>query len=232
MLKQEEMQSARKDARELEQQLTHALEEYLRFDYSNAISSQGTDIEQGNSGTTKLLKLESNVSDLIDKLSAQIDRMENMGNVSTQSVTWKAQISRLKTFLTSSQADFKRTREQIKSKLESAQLLYQAKMRKNDLDEEEDPSQRLYEKEREGIHTSMRMMDENIGRALAVQDAIKSQRERIRRATNRLANMADSIPGINQLIQAASRKKIKDNMIVAAAIAFFICVTLWWMVSG
>jgi DNA repair exonuclease SbcCD ATPase subunit len=227
MLKQEEMQAARKDARELEQSLTHALEEYLRFDYSSHITATGGDLEQGGG---KLQKLENNVADLIEKLHGQIERMESMGSTSNQSTTWKAQISRLRQFLQSSQADFKRTREAVTHRQESAALLQAARERTDYT--EEDAHQRLYEKEREGIHSSMKMMDDSIGKALAVQDAIKSQRDRIRRATSRLANMAESIPGINQLIAAASRKKVRDNLIVATAIAFFICLTLWWMLAG
>lgn len=223
------MQAARKDARELEQALTTALEEYLRFDYASHIAVEGGDIEQGGG---KLQHLENQVAALIDKLQSHIDKMEGMGSMSNQSVAWKAQIARLRTFLQSSQADFKRTREAVQRRLESAALLRAARERTDHGDEGDEAAQRLYEKEREGIHSSMRMMDENIGRALAVQDAIKAQRERIRRATSQLVNMAESIPGINTIIAAASRKKVRDNMIVAAAIAFFVCLTLWWMLGA
>jgi len=221
------MQAARKDARELEQALTQALEEYLRVDQASlGGSGLGADPEQGGA---KLQRLENAVADLIDKLHAHIERMEGMGSASNQSVAWKAQISRLRQFLQSSQADFRRTREALRHKMESAALLQSARERTNF--SEDDVHQRLYEKEREGIHSSMKMMDENIGRAIAVQDAIRSQRERIRHATGRLMNMAESIPGINQLVAAATRKKTRDNMIVAAAIAFFLCLTLWWIIS-
>ena len=230
MLKSDDMQAARKDARELEQGLTTALEEYLRFDYVSHIANEGADLEQGGG---RLQQLENAVAGLIDKLQTHIDRMEGMGSTTNQSVAWKAQISRLRTVLQSSQADFKRTRDAVRARMESAALLRDARERTNyGEDEGEEAAQRLYEKEREGIHSSMRIMDDAIGRALAVQDAIKAQRERIKRATSQLGNMAESIPGINTLIAAASRKKIKDNLIVAIVIALFVCFTIWWMISG
>jgi len=226
MLKQDEMQAARKDARELEQGLTHALEEYLRFDFATHLASTG-DIEQGGG---KLSRLENAVADLIEKLSMQIDKMEAMGSSTSQSVTWKAQIQRLRAFLQSSQADFKKTRDMLKARQESAALLQESPYRTSF--GEDDPYQRLYEKERAGINSSMRMIDENIGRALAIHGPITSQGKRIRRATSRLRNVVESIPGINQLIFAASRKEIRDNIIVATAITMCICLILWWMVSA
>ena len=221
------MQAARKDARELEQALTTALEEYLRFDYASHIASEGADLESGGG---KLQVLENAVANLLEKLQSHVDKMESMGSTSNQSVPWKAQITRLRTVLQSSQADFRRTKEQVRQRLESAALLREARQRPNG--GEDDSAERLYEKEQEGIYSSSRMMDDNIGRALAIQERLKAQRERIRRATGQLMNMAESIPGINTIISAASRKKLRDNMVVASAIGFFTCLTIWWMLAA
>lgn len=73
------MQEARNHARELEQALSRALDEYLRFDYSNHLVST----EQGRG---KLLK--SNGEELMEKLQAHIERMEGIEIATSQGVSW------------------------------------------------------------------------------------------------------------------------------------------------
>lgn len=226
MLKQEDMQAARKEARELELQLSAALQEYLKFDYATHFAHHGTDIESGEGG--KVQQLENTVSSLLDKMQSQIDRMEGMGSSSAQSIQWKAQVARLRTVLQSSQSDFKRTRNEVKRKQESAALLRDARERVT-RSQEDETAEMLYQKESEGINHSLRMVDHEIDRAIQMKDRIHHQQNRIQQATAQLMTMGQSIPGINALIAAATSKKFRDNMIVAGVVAVLICLTLWWM---
>lgn len=228
----EQMQASKKEARDLEQSLSYALNEYLKSNvYRPGYGQDGDDLESQSRNNTK--QLEQEVSSLLDRVSHHIERMESMGSAANQSVAWKAQISRLRDVLNSSTAEFRKTREKIKHREESQELLRNAKAELGGVGlGEQNEEDRLYEQEREGIHSSMRMMDESIGKALALQDTLRLQSNRLRRATAGLSNMAESIPGINQLIKAAGRKKTRDNMIVAAFVAMFVCFTLWWMVNA
>lgn len=223
------MQAAKKEARDLEHMLTLAVNDYLR---SNVYAPAGeVDVEEQTQTRAHTLKLEREVESLLDRASHHVERMEAMGSAANQSAAWKAQISRLRDARNSSQLEFKKTRDRIKHREESRELLRNAKA---ELGGGSGPGEeeRLYEQEREGIHSSMRMMDESIGKAMALQDTLRQQTHRLRRATAGLTNMAESIPGINHLIKAAGRKKTRDNLIVAVVIALFVCVTIWWMVKA
>ncbi|KAH9249695.1 hypothetical protein BASA81_012491 [Batrachochytrium salamandrivorans] len=227
------MQAAKKEARDLEHMLTLAVNDYLRSNVYSSAAVGEVDLEEQTQTRAHSLKLEREVESLLDRASHHVERMEAMGSAANQSAAWKAQISRLRDARNSSQLEFKKTRDRIKHREESRELLRNAKAElgggsTNGVGEEE----RLYDQEREGIHSSMRMMDESIGKAMALQDTLRQQTHRLRRATAGLTNMAESIPGINHLIKAAGRKKTRDNLIVAVVIALLVCLTIWWMVNA
>ena len=221
MLRSEEMQVARKETRDLESSITVALNEYFRLD-----KEFYGDIEQGKGDFGKLHRIEGEITTLLDKLSNHIYRMENMGGGNNQS--WKASISAIKDFYRDSQLQFNKTRNLIRERQQKAELLQAAKQQA-DLDTEVDPHQRLYEKEADKIHSSMKMIDESLAVGMGIRESLQNQGQRISRVTTRLVTIAEGIPGINQVINAAGRKKTKDNLIVATAIATAVCFTFWWV---
>lgn len=223
---QQEMQTARKEAQAIEQSLTRALEDYVRCD----LEPGAVDVEAGGG---KAQKLETEVSSLLDRLSLHIDKMEGIGNASSKSVSWKAQISRSRGILQSTQTEFRKTRDGMRQRQEKAQLLQAAQERINaESDNSLEGQRRLYDREREHIDASSQSIQESIFVAQNVKNALLDQQDRMRRGLQGLQGMAEKLPSANDLIRAATRKKLKDNIIVAVAIAVAVCFIFWWIMSA
>ena len=134
----------------------------------------------------------------------------------------RAQAANLRATLVDKKREFSVARESVKRKRESAALLKAARTKA----EKDATAESLLQREKAGLSAAHRAMDENIDRVVAVQDSLRSQGDRIRGASTRLLEMGQNIPGINTLITAATRKKTRDNMIVAASVAVGLCMTL------
>jgi Golgi SNAP receptor complex protein 1 len=87
-------------------------------------------------------------------------------------------------------------------------------------------------KERGSLQAAHSELDEVLGRAAEAQNALGRQRATIAGAANRLSGIASRIPGLSQLMQAISRRRLKNDIIVAFVVALLICFTIWWLLSA
>ena len=228
---------ALREARELESQVDRKLQELARLDAAAQAAVAG--YAAGATAATAALPTsaadydpeadacatgdaERDADALLGRMQALAERLE--AGAQTTAVT-RAQAHNLRTTLTEKRREFSRLRDAMKRRRESALLLRSARSTA----ERDTTAEALLARERIAIRGASQTMDENIERAVAVQDAIRSQLERLSGASASLVRLGEGVPGINTLISAASRKRTRDNLLVAASVAVGLCVTFWWV---
>jgi hypothetical protein len=212
------MEAARREAMDVDKLLTEQLAEFARQAFAATV-----DVEAGLASPA-----EHDIERLLERLHAAIDRMDAVGGGSTAA---RVHVSRFRAIAHEKQVDWNKASSAARQRREHQQLLRSTDKLLNKQDNQAggESAKLLYERERAGIHNSMRAMEENIGQALGIQDALRAQSERLRGAGSGLLAMSENIPGVNVLIKAAGKKKTRDNMIVATAIATGLCLMFWWV---
>jgi len=84
-------------------------------------------------------------------------------------------------------------------------------------------------RERSGIASSMRGVNEAISQALDAKGHLLVQRGMIGSSTLSLGGLVRSIPGFSKLVDGLSRKKSRENAVVAAFCGVLLCFTIWWI---
>ena len=84
-------------------------------------------------------------------------------------------------------------------------------------------------RERSSIAGSLKGVNEVISQAYEAKDALFNQRGVLSGASQGLLGMIRSVPTFNKLINAMSKKKDKENLIVAALISVLAIFTIWWV---
>jgi hypothetical protein len=84
-------------------------------------------------------------------------------------------------------------------------------------------------RERSGIANSMRGVNEAISQAFDAKGHLLGQRGMIGTSSLSLGRLARSIPGFGKLVDGLSRKKFRENAVVAAFCGVLLCFTIWWM---
>lgn len=235
-MKNKELDAVKRECRENEQMLTRRLEQYTSPQQQNYV-----DVESGNSNNNNTSSVrEEEILSLIENLKQSADRMESVGNQlshgagaanSASVIAIRAQVSRYRNIAQQHYVEFTKHRDQAKQKRERMLLLQRAENSVKNSGGEGDEMY-LLQKERNSIHNSIRHIDENISKAQAIREAIENQTEKLRLSATRVVKMGENIPGINNLIKAASNKKTRDNMIVATFIALCLVFILWWLVRS
>jgi hypothetical protein len=84
-------------------------------------------------------------------------------------------------------------------------------------------------RERSGISSSMRGMSDVLGQAMEAKSALLGQRGMMGGASTGLATMFRKMPSFSKMVDSVSRKKNRDNAIVAAVVGCLLLFTLWWL---
>ena len=84
-------------------------------------------------------------------------------------------------------------------------------------------------RERSGISNSLKGVNEVIAQAYEAKDSLFSQRGALGGASQGLLGMVRSVPTFNKLVGALSKKKDRENLIVAVLISVLAIFTIWWV---
>lgn len=84
-------------------------------------------------------------------------------------------------------------------------------------------------RERSGIANSMRGVNEAISQAFDAKGHLLGQRGMLGTSSSSLGGLVRSIPGFTKLVDGLSRKKFRENAVVAAFCGVLVCFTIWWM---
>jgi len=84
-------------------------------------------------------------------------------------------------------------------------------------------------RERGYINNSLNAAAGVIGQAEAVRSDMYSQGRSLRNTGGLMGQIAANVPGVNTLIDNIRRKRLQDDKIVAATVAFCVVFTLWYI---
>mmetsp|Transcript_10187 Transcript_10187/g.25567 ORF Transcript_10187/g.25567 Transcript_10187/m.25567 type:complete len:240 (-) Transcript_10187:210-929(-) len=87
-------------------------------------------------------------------------------------------------------------------------------------------------RERASLHASERGTDSILQQAEEAHQQLSQQQSILKGALGRVGFVANHFPGLNSLINNASRKKTRDSVIIALFIAAILCFFLWWWLSS
>ena len=84
-------------------------------------------------------------------------------------------------------------------------------------------------RERSGISSSMRGVHSVLAQAAEAKDALLGQRASVGGTNFNLNSLTRNIPSLGKLVDSLSKKKGRENAIVAAFCGLLLFFTLWWL---
>ncbi|XP_024372384.1 Golgi SNAP receptor complex member 1-2 [Physcomitrium patens] len=196
----------RKEARKIEGDLDVKLSSYAKL---------GGDIRGDGSWKSMELEIES----LLEKLLDVNDSMSRCVAAATSTTSVTQKLARHRDILHEFTQEFRRTRNNISSMREHAELLTSVR---NDISDHKasgntSPVASLL-RERGSIHGNIAQMDEVINIAHATKGTLGAQRTTFTEIQGKVKQLGDRFPAIRGVLGAIKRKKSKDTLILAGVI--------------
>jgi hypothetical protein len=69
-----------------------------------------------------------------------------------------------------------------------------------------------------------------IDQAQEVRSSLLRQRQALTGAFGRMGGVAEGLPGVQRIIDAIHKKKVRENTIIGCVVGGLICFTIWWLV--
>ncbi|KAL2621423.1 hypothetical protein R1flu_001628 [Riccia fluitans] len=224
----------RKEARKIEGDLDVKLSSYAKLGGMLAIGGYDNGSGDGLGGDGSWKSVEMEIESLLEKLLDVNDAMSRSvaGATTTTSITQK--LARHRDILHEFTQEFRRTRGNISSMREHAELLTSVR---NDISEFKasgslSPGPRIL-RERGTIHQINNKLDEVINQAQANKGALAAQRSTFTEIQSKVKQLGDRFPVIRELLGSIKRKRSKDTYILSAVIAACtIFLIVYWISNG
>ncbi|GJJ13238.1 hypothetical protein Clacol_007489 [Clathrus columnatus] len=220
--------SLRRQARTLEFLLDSKLTSYSRI--ASIVTKEGNDVESHGS-TERWQDLEAEIEDLLEKLKEINDGMENLLNDANNHASQSLQhtIQRHHEVLRDYTRDFSRTKKNVQSALDRANLLSNVR---NDLDayHRSSAAESLLA-ERGRIDNSHRMTDEILNQAYETRDEFSRQRSALASINVRMSNVLQTLPGVDSLISMIKSRRRRDTIILGCIIGGCLVFILNYMTN-
>ncbi|CAM6039359.1 unnamed protein product [Sphagnum compactum] len=220
----------RKEARKIEGDLDVKLSSYNKLGGMLAHGGSGGE-GMGGDGSWKSMEME--IESLLEKLVDINDAMSQCvaAAVSTTSVTQK--LARHRDILHEFTQEFQRTRNNMSSTREHAELLTSVW---NDISEYKASSGSLSPgpsllRERGAIHGSIFQVDEVISEAQATKGALAAQHSAFMEIQGKLKQLGDRFPVIRSLLGSIKRKRSKNTLILAGVVTVCSLILIIYWVS-
>ena len=84
-------------------------------------------------------------------------------------------------------------------------------------------------RERSGIASSMKGINDVIAHAYEVKDSLLNQRSSLSGAHGGLTGIIRGVPNFNKLIERVTKKKDKETIILGSLIGILAIFTIWWV---
>ena len=127
------------------------------------------------------------------------------------------------------QAEFRKVEKTIERKRQTAELFRDVHRKGDDADGAYAATEHLL-RERNAVNSSQKNAESIYSQAVSVREALRHQRQNLVGAGGKLLEMGKSIPGVNNLMSLITKKRTRDNTILAIVIALCMCFTiLYWL---
>lgn len=212
----------RREARKLESDLDMKLSSYAKLGgmlaHGGRIEKGSTPDVLGGDGSWKSMEME--IESLLEKLVDVNDSMSRCAVAAAPTASVTQKLARHRDILHEFTQEFKRTRGNISSLREHAELLTSVR---NDISEykasgNSSPGPSLL-RERAAIHGNITQIDEVIIQAQSTKGALSTQRSMFMEIEGKVKHLSDRFPIIRSVLGAIKRKRSRDTIILAAVIA-------------
>ncbi|MCO5587523.1 hypothetical protein L7F22_041473 [Adiantum nelumboides] len=212
----------RREARKLESDLDMKLSSYAKLGgmlaHGGRIEKGATPDILGGDGSWKSMEME--IESSLEKLVDVNDSMSRCAVAAAPTTSVTQKLARHRDILHEFTQEFKRTRGNISSLREHAELLTSVR---NDISEykasgNSSPGPSLL-RERAAIHGNMTQMDEVIIQAQSTKGALSTQRSMLMEIEGKVKHLSDRFPIIRSVLGAIKRKRSRDTLILSAVIA-------------
>eukprot|EP00591_Stephanopyxis_turris_P011503 CAMPEP_0195529976 /NCGR_PEP_ID=MMETSP0794_2-20130614/32662_1 /TAXON_ID=515487 /ORGANISM="Stephanopyxis turris, Strain CCMP 815" /LENGTH=265 /DNA_ID=CAMNT_0040661367 /DNA_START=348 /DNA_END=1145 /DNA_ORIENTATION=+ len=172
--------------------------------------------------STEIERIISSFSELNDRMARAAER----SNQNKHTVV----VKRYREILFDFQSDFGKVRITMNRKRETMEL-FNSRSHKTDLmggDDQNSDMQNLL-RERNAIENSMNSAASIIGQAGEIHSDLRNQRASLTGITGTIMNIAQTVPGLNNLVEQIRKKRNKDDWIVVGVTAGCILFTFWYV---
>ncbi|XP_008794815.1 Golgi SNAP receptor complex member 1-2-like [Phoenix dactylifera] len=210
----------RKEARKIEGDLDVRLSSYAklgaRFTHSSGYADNSSPVVSSRSWKSMEIEIQS----LLEKLLDVNDGMSRCAPSAAPTTSVTQKLARHRDILHEFTQEFRRTKGNLNSMMEHAELLNSVK---SDISESKasgsmSPGVHLL-RERASIHGSINQIDEVIGQAQGTRSVLGTQRALFGNVQGKVKQLGDKFPIIRGLLGAIRRKRSKDTLILSAVIA-------------
>ncbi|XP_058086166.1 Golgi SNAP receptor complex member 1-2-like [Magnolia sinica] len=203
----------RKEARRLEGDLDVRLSSYAKLGgYSDSKSADGRDVQWKS--------MEMEIESLLEKLLDVNDAMSRCAAAAVPTTSITQKLTRHRDILREFTQEFMRTRGNIISMKEHAELLTSVR---NDINEYKASSSSQLGpnllRERAAIHGNISQIDETADQAEAIKGVLAAQRNAFAHIQGKVKQLSDRFPAIRGILGAIKRKRSKDTLVLSAVIA-------------
>lgn len=214
----------RKEARKIEGDLDVKLSSYAKL---GGMLSHGGDAR----GEGSWKSMDTEIELLLEKLLDINDSMSRCVAAATSTTSVTQKLARHRDILHEFTQEFRRTRNNINSMREHAELLTSVRSDISDhkASGSSSPAASLL-RERGAIHGNIAHMDEVITIAHTTKVALGAQRTTFMEIQGKVKQLGDRFPAIRGVLGAIKRKKSKDTLILAGVItACILFLIIYWL---
>lgn len=208
----------RREARKLEGDLDLKLSSYAKLGGMLAHGGSSASDVVGGDGSWKSMEVE--IDALLKRLLDVNDSMSRCAAEAAHTTSVTQKLARHRDILHELTQEFKRTRKNIHSIREHAELLTSVR---NDISEYKasgslSPGANLL-RERAAIHGNINQLDEVITQAQTTRGAVSAQRDMFSDIQGKVKQLGDQFPVIRGILGSIKRKKSRDTIILSVVIA-------------
>ncbi|KAG6533386.1 Golgi SNAP receptor complex member 1-2-like [Zingiber officinale] len=202
----------RREARRIEGDLDVRLSSYAKLGGYSDPKSPASD--------SQWKSMEMEIETLLARLTDVNEAMSRCAAAASSTTSVAQKLTRHRDILHEFAQEFKRTRSNILSKREHAELLTSVR---NDISEYKAASSTQSApsllRERAAIHGSISHIDEVTNQAEAIRGVLATQRSTFSDIQGKVKQLSDRFPMIRNILGMIKRKKSKDTIILSAVIA-------------
>uniref|UniRef100_A0A0D9VBN7 Golgi SNAP receptor complex member 1 n=1 Tax=Leersia perrieri TaxID=77586 RepID=A0A0D9VBN7_9ORYZ len=223
----------RREARKLEGDLDVKLSSYARLAArsSSAADASSSSSSASPSDRSSWKSMEFEIQSLLDKLQDVNEAMSRCASSTAPTTSVSQKLARHRDILHEFAQEFRRTRGNLSSIREHADLLSSVRDDITEAKASGGMSPRVHLlRERASIHGSINQIDEVIGQAQSTRAALSNQRALFGDVQGKVKQLGEKFPVIRGLLGAIKRKKSKDTIILSAVIAACtIFLIIYWL---
>ncbi|KAK1327176.1 Golgi SNAP receptor complex member 1-2 [Acorus calamus] len=218
----------RKEARKIEGDLDVKLSSYAKLGSRFSSADTGSP-SVGSSRTWTSMEME--IQSLLEKLQDVNDAMSRCAATASATASVTQKLARHRDILHEFTQEFRRTKGNINSIWEHAELLNSVRDDISEYKASGSISPRVHLlRERAAIHGSISHIDEVISQAQTTRSVLDSQRSLLGGVQGKAKQLSDKFPIIRGLLGAIRKKRSRDTLILSAVIAACtIFIIIYWL---